>query len=488
MNKIKIIVVILIAHTLSFGQKVEFPIYSNGLMYSDSTMKQLEFIVDSLNLKFRSCNINTTYYSKHQATAHYIRLEKGNIEAAVRDMKKNITFEEFLMKYPNAEVDSNILVIKMKYKNYNNDDEVEFFGIERSQSLTIIGKPEIYDQLVNGKWIFDYWGKDDVSDPFMWGFYFTSEFKSQAIPEVYGRMIQYADCLVDTTTQIFKENAEKRSIRSTVIDSSKIGHFLKYVNIETNKPVIDKYYDDIYIEKFRIWDSTKIIVIDSILSKQFQFTTLLQDAVKEALEKGGSNDEFEVYVGRYYSKKTALELKRSRIIVGGCSADQGPRIHALNIAILSAETLNWETFLRAHLDIMNDKFERSSDGSWAWNGRKTYIKELEELEIDVVDLLLGISLQIENPCQNHYFGSIWRIGRSLAESKYTNEIEIEILEMIKDNNLDNYNRLMMYYLFLNYNYFLKDEVKKKENVEKLEIAIKELPDYIQIQLKTIKQD
>ncbi len=111
---------------------------------------------------------------------------------------------------------------------------------------------------------------------------------------VYARMIQYADCLVDTSSQIFKENAIERSYRYKIIDTSKIGEFIKYVNIETNKPVIDKYIDVPYMEKLKIWDSTKIVVIDSIVSKQDLFKTLLQDAVNEALEKGGTNDEFEV--------------------------------------------------------------------------------------------------------------------------------------------------------------------------------------------------
>ena len=56
--------------------------------------------------------------------------------------------------------------------------------------------------------------------------------------------------------------------------------------------------------------------------------------------------------------------------------------------------------------------------------------------------------------------------------------------MIKDNNLDYYNRSMMYYLFLNYNHYVTDEIKKKENADKLDLAIKALPEYIQIQLKT----
>lgn len=475
------------------GQRVEFPIYSNGLIYSDSTMKKLEFIVDSLNIKFRSCNFNTTYYSNYQATAHFIRFKDKNIEEPIKDLKNNIKLDEFLKKYPKATVDSNLLVIKLKYKNHDTFDEVKFRTNDRWQSVTIEGKPEVYDQLVNGTWIFDYILDEEVLDSYIWGFYFTSEFKKQPIPDVYARMIQYADCLIDTSSQIFKENAEKSDWITSGENKTKVGQFLKYVNIETNRPVYKGSYNNNhrynkYRKEFELWDSTKFIMIDTLLAKQVLFKTLLQDAVHEALEKGGSDDEFEEYVVRYYSKETALVLKRGRIVVGVCSNDSRPRIHAMNIALLSAETLNWEIFLRAHLNIMNDRFQRSSDGSYAWEGRKTYIKELEALEINVVELLLGICIQIENPSQNHYFGNVSRIGRSLAESKFSTEIETEILEMIKDNNLDNYNRIMMYYLFSNYNYFLKDDVKKKENIEKLELAIKELPDYIQIQLKNEKQE
>ncbi|MBK7243510.1 MAG: hypothetical protein IPH98_06560 [Saprospiraceae bacterium] len=72
---------------------------------------------------------------------------------------------------------------------------------------------------------------------------------------------------------------------------------------------------------------------------------------------------------------------------------------------------------------MNDRFDRKSDGSYAWGQRNTYIKELEELNINVPDLILGILFRIENPASNHYFGSIGRVGRALSETKNRNEIE-----------------------------------------------------------------
>jgi hypothetical protein len=45
----------------SFSQ--EFTTYPNGLIYDEGTMNRLGVIVDSLNLKFRSCDLSKPYYS-----------------------------------------------------------------------------------------------------------------------------------------------------------------------------------------------------------------------------------------------------------------------------------------------------------------------------------------------------------------------------------------------------------------------------------------
>jgi hypothetical protein len=284
--------------------------------------------------------------------------------------------------------------------------------------------------------------------------------------------------MVDTTVSIFKESAYRSGVRHATKAGLKVLQFMNYVNHETNRPEYDEKDYMAYAQKMQHWDSIKTPLVDNLLSKSSAFANLLNEAVAEALVQGGSSDEFEWYVGRYHSRKAELELKRGRIVVGGCSMDDSPRLHAFQIAVLSAETVNWETFLRAHLDIMNDRFERVSDGSYAWAQRQTYIRELEVLDIQVLDLLLGISLRIGNPSQHHYFGNVHRIGRALSETKFAPEIEAKMLEMIRNPALDDYNRMVMYYLFDNYNYYLTDDVKKKENAEKLAAAAKELPAYL----------
>ena len=164
--------------------------------------------------------------------------------------------------------------------------------------------------------------------------------------------------------------------------------------------------------------------------------------------------------------------------MGGCSMDSGPRIHALNIALLSGETAKWEIFLRSHLYILNNRLDGLTYAGENHSTKKTYVKEIEALDINVLDLILGISLRIENPSKNHYYSWFNGNGRALAESKNPRLVETTLLDMISDNDLDDFNRILMYNLFDNYNHNLTDENAKKLNQSKLQLAVSNMPDYI----------
>jgi hypothetical protein len=483
MKPMTLIIACSISTSCSFGQDEEFKIYPNGLMYSDSTMTQLEFIVDSLNLKFRTCDLSKTYYSKYQARANYIMLDRGNIKAAREDMEHKISYLDFIKKYSTSKAETELLVIKYKYRNYREEDVIEYRSLPDEYRVNTADKDGIYESLQKGTWVFDHSKKSKYSDESITGFFFTSEFEKSPIADYYARMILYSDCMVDTNNTLYKESAVETGRWQKEKENDKVKKLLWYIHSVTRKPVYDKSDHKAYWDQLKIWNERRIGIIDTFIVKEAHFQKLLSDAINSALAEGGSNDELELYAERYYSKKAALELKRSRIVVGGCSMDQAPRIHALEIAVLSAETVNWETFLRSHLDILNDNFSRSSDGSYAWGGRKTYIRELEKLDINVTDLLLGITLRLENPSQNHYFGSIRRLGRALSESSHSKEVESKMLEMIASDSLDDYNRLLIYYLFLNYNHHMDDESRKKDNVVNLKKAVMRLPEYLALRIK-----
>ncbi|HAY70395.1 MAG TPA: hypothetical protein DCX89_00760 [Saprospirales bacterium] len=181
------------------------------------------------------------------------------------------------------------------------------------------------------------------------------------------------------------------------------------------------------------------------------------------------------------SMKVLLDSLRKLKVLGTCSLDSRPQQHAFNIALLSAETANWQVFIKAHLDIMNYRFERRYGPTQLVN-RNTYIKELEELKINVPDLLLGISFRTENPGYHHYFPSIGMVENVLYESQNRTEIEEQILTIIGDDELDDYNRLIFYLIFKDYILLIRDDKSRKAYEDKLMQQSAKLPHYLQVQI------
>lgn len=315
--------------------------------------------------------------------------------------------------------------------------------------------------------------------------FFLTGLDQITIPLKYAKLVQYVDCMIDTTAQIYIAEKEAQ-IYQVVDESSSAAKFLKWAEKYPKKPSYPKYNDSendqnkykVYAERYASWDSLRLVSLDEKIERSHYYTSLLMTARDEALYNGNSDVYLEFYVARYLSKEDALEMKRNRRVMGGCSQDLSPRYHAMQISTLAAETAKWDIFLRAHLDVMNDRFDRVSDGSYAWSGRKTYLKEIEELGIDVVDLLLGTCLRVENVDENHYFGTINRIGRALSDANDKSMVENALIEMIDDEQLDPYNRLLIAYVFDNYNANLKIEDIRKVNSIKLNRLISDWPDYL----------
>lgn len=412
MAKIPNLILCLFCFIHSFSQDNEFTIYPNGLIYSEATMKKLTQIVDSLNLRYKTCDFNKSFHSNSQTVGHLVRLSKGDLKAAKEDMDRGISPEDFLVKYPMATIEKQVLITKTQYKDYNEKEviSIRHFNLNSDYGFSITKNDLSFrTREMKNTWLYEYNKSSGKSEGFLYAFYFPNSFKSIHLPGRYSQMIGYADCLIDTTTTKLKAE----------------------------------------IESDWGWEE---------LPENWQ--SLSEDKKDELLDK-----------------------MRSTRVMGMCSQDSRPRTHAVNIALLSAETANWEVFLKAHLDIMNDRFERMSDGNYAWAKRNTYIKELEELNINVSDLILGILFRIENPSKNHYYGSISRVGRALSETTNKEEIEDVILKTIADPELDDYNRILFYFLFLNYSDWLQNADAKKQSEEKLNMVVQTLPNYLREKIK-----
>ncbi|MBN9382062.1 MAG: hypothetical protein J0H74_14940 [Chitinophagaceae bacterium] len=482
----------------SYGQEAGLPIYPNGLIYSSGTMSRLKFIVDSLQLKFRHCDLSRDYYSVRQGKGHAVSLDSGNIRMALADIRRGIGYEEFIKKYPQAGVDSFILVTEQEYGNEAKEKLLRYTNQTATQSrletIEIVKDRETDSSKwgISGKkgsWVFDYTHLLRHKDEKIKAFYLLQEPSSEKMRDVYARLVLYTDCMTDTATTVYYKDANSSgrwdifSKRTGKPSADAQNAFWEYVDLNTKryfpKPSRGKWKS----EPLR-YDSLRDVFIKDSLSSRPLFKQLLATAVEDALRfHRVTGDIFERYTEIYYSRSAALQMKRNRIVIGSCSMDPSPRNHAMKIAQLAAETADWSVFLKAHLDIMNDRFDRASDGTYAWGGRKTYLKELEDLDLDVTDLLLGISLRMADPSENHYFGNIGRLGRALAETKDRTQLEEKILAMIRDTTLDDYNRLIQHYLFLNYMYYLPAKESRLTDMEKLVAADKTMPAYISSHLK-----
>lgn len=91
----------------------EFKVYENGLIYSPQTMQRLAVIVDSLNLKFKTCEPASVYYSKNQARGHHIRID-SMAEDARKFIQTNPDFQSFVKKYPFTESTEDLLIVQNK--------------------------------------------------------------------------------------------------------------------------------------------------------------------------------------------------------------------------------------------------------------------------------------------------------------------------------------------------------------------------------------
>jgi len=168
-----------------------------------------------------------------------------------------------------------------------------------------------------------------------------------------------------------------------------------------------------------------------------------------------------------FEKKELLTKCRETYIRGYCSQDSGPIIHETIIAKLAGETYNWNIFLRSHLNILNDYFSRMSDNRGA--KRKTYIKELELMNINVVKLLLGTALSVKNVNENHFFGDIHRIGMAFSEYSNKDYFEKELIRLVNSPKLDSYNKYKLIWLFETYNNCLSNPKRKELNKQKLKV-------------------
>lgn len=456
--------------SVCYSQKSEFVIHDNGLIYDSLTMNKLSSIVDDLNEKFRQCPQTRKVYSMMQGGGLDVYLDSADLKKAIQMIHQGSTPDELQNEFPHAEM----VPIGLNYAHFVTDSEDSTKKNLFIHNLSGYGGSEYRHYVpIKGDSLFPQAGwhynlkDEETDDPYLEAIYFPQGIRSQELPLRYAQMIAYAECLIDTNQGLYKRNTSGwRSYWTT--DKNESNPFIRF----------NQYYNEKVIGKKGEGFTTEQVIeqLKTLEATNKKFNLLLDEAIEYAIEKGGGGATLEFATYHLRSKDIALELKRGRRVIGMCSMDDSPRLHAVSIANIAAETAQWEVFLRAHLDVMNDNFQRASDGSYAWGARQTYIRELEELNINVLDLLFGICLRIDNPSQHHYFSSIPRIGRALSESSKRPEVEARLLEYIADDSLDLFNRILFAYVLQNYAHALQSETDQERAKDLFLQARESLPE------------
>jgi len=454
----------------------EFSSDGKGLMYSASDMNHLRKIVDSLNIRFRSCDLNRPYQSLLQTNSYYVyfQSEKNPLTDIVKSLEKNEDYVDVIKKYKPfvSENDTADWVVEGKYIDEGKIRSYYLHGSPGEGYSEIYRDTTLRKRLSKSRWVYEYSKKDKYSDYYsIIARYFPTDFIQTRIPDEYARLIQYVDCMIDTTANIFLTDNylrlyDEKGKKKQVVSIKRIqNYFTKY------HPELSNSSSDLSSEQYDY--------AVKHLKDNTEFRQLLASTIDEYYKNKSYNTQLGSLAEKLGLYDKALLMKRSYRIVGNCSQDSRPREHAREIAILAAQSNSWDIFLRAHLDIMNDRFERMSDGSYAYSQRKTYLKELEELNLNIVDLMLGLTLHAKDLSFNHYYGTVWRIGWALTESNEKERFEKMAFQMIKDHRLDKFNRGLVFLLYTSYLYRLGDKKLIEEKIQTLKSDVQNFPDFVQ---------
>lgn len=447
---------------------------SEGMLYSHKDIQELKRTADSLNLRFLQCVPDPVYYSlpQTQATAMTFIIEAKKASLVEARLKQGISIQQLSKEFPGIKIkDSSHVVLSYQtgYDNYRKKYITTLYsGNGDGFSPTDLDQPP-----VGGNWIYSSNDTDDTGSISIDAWLPDKPFVTIKLPAEYAKMIQYADCMIDTTTRLMlgkggfpeEENKPFEALEGIVYR-------------KTNKNVDPQY--DTYLNE------NDIKYIQREYYKNDSIKLLLNLAVKEALEKGNGNGTLEEAATGIYSLDTVLLMKRSRTVYGNCSHDDAPIRHARDIAVLASQTHQWPVFIRAHLNIMNDQFERMSDADYAEARRKTHLRELELLDIPAQQLLFGTVFMASNLSSSHYTGNIQRIGRAFTESGYAAAFEKQIKSIMKDKNLDPFNQCIFLLLYTSYCYHQPLESVTKSKVNELKATAAAYPEYIRAGINALE--
>ena len=440
MPRIASLLVLLLLPLVALSQ-YKPPLHENGLIYDEATIRTLRHICDSMQQRFRSEPPGPPCYAPSQTIGSYIRL-RGTIaalEEVGRVMDSGATFDEVAGEFGEMMIDSmrEIALTRHQWQNRNQ------WGMTYTAALTDAPYEPIWvDQSTSVDdsntvispigWFHDIrlrWTEDSIKE--MTALYVMHPLERHRLPERYARLVQFVDFMVDTTTALKLVNDKDEQTPGAFDEVMEAIHEVIDPPEETT-PSPSSF--SAYLERHESWIDRKMARIDEAM-RDTAFADKVRAAAKTGIADMRSDPDLEFLVERYISKDLALELTRRRRLIRMCGSDGADVAQYNAIARLAAEAGRWDIFPRAHFRIICPPYAGLDETAMPGE-RKTYVKELEAIGLDLPAMMIGQAIRIDEPNGKHL--GIWNpaVATAMAESEMGEEYEKRLLAMIDDPELD----------------------------------------------------
>ncbi len=464
-------------------------VFSQNEIIESIDIPKLNSIIKKIESDYEQSEYKT-FYSLPQTTGSCFEIKTKTPDKFLNELKKTEDINQLRHQFKGLQIDNDLLVIKNVYKDRDNKKiiEIKSFEIGNNNRHLISNENGGMKSVLNKNAKIYYssykqtWGKyKGVTNIF--GFWLNEDFKSIVLPKKMSDWIHYTDVVVQPKTSIFydNKNSDKIEYKTTILDS-----LVNYYERKSNKPPYRKEQDYSSRRKeLNQWESKQNKIVDSLYKADENFKNLLLKALNYAEKNKVSNGYLEDFTAQLISKKRALELMRQNRKTGSCSFDDSPLIQLKRIAHLATKTLDWNIFIKSFLNVMNDNVSRNANSNIASDARKTYIEELAKLDLDIDKILLGSNMRIQDTIQEHYFSDGGKIAKAYTNlsSEKQEYFENAVSEILKNKEVDAFNKLHFYNTFKYYQYFLKDSIKKNEVEKKIKNLIPFLPKEIKSRIE-----
>lgn|GEM_PF-4987921 len=331
----------------------EITTYPNGLIYSPQAMKHINYVVDSLNLKFKKCEFNRKLITDLRGKGTYMRFELVDSTTLLlieSDLNKLLDtsliinrYRKYIKRLENQAKFSFSYSPKLNQKpSYKIDVQVSSAqnkSIRRmSYSSENIPQRSLRSYFLNRQKVYGI----KESTCILHIIWIDTIFPPRYLSNKYIHLVNFVDCMIDTTAKIFG--------RSGDLSKTKASGFLYKLYYDAIKATICPKISDFEqcIEQIRN-DQKLLHKLDKRLKNDTTFLRSLRQAVIHSpyddeygsLELPDSNLNWLV---ERYAPLIMLDYIRQGAVVGECSHDDSPRIQAQKIAYLSAEPTTGVSF------------------------------------------------------------------------------------------------------------------------------------------------